>query len=69
LRYPLPTQPPRGIPTIIVEALAKQWNSQAIAVYGRSISWRANADKYQNLYEEMPDNRTSPSENTLEFFL
>lgn len=43
-------------------ALAKEWNNQAIATYGRRFSWRAIADEYQRLYEEMFDSRTSPSE-------
>lgn len=43
-------------------ALAKEWNSQAIAAYGRRFSWQAIADEYHNLYEEMLDSRTSPSE-------
>lgn len=34
-------------------ALAKEWNSQAIAAYGRSFSWRAIAEEYHHLYEEM----------------
>ena len=37
-------------------ALAKEWNSQAIAAYGRSFSWRAIAEEYQRLYEEMLGN-------------
>lgn len=37
-------------------ALAKEWNSRAIAAYGRSFSWRAIAEEYQRLYEEMLNN-------------
>ena len=99
LRRPLPAQPPRGFPTIIVEAfacgrpvvatrvggvpeavindslgilidtnqpdvlaaalntaLAKEWNSRDIAAYGKLFSWRAIAEEYQRLYEEMLGN-------------
>ena len=34
-------------------ALAKEWNNQAIAAYGRRFSWRAIAEEYHHLYEEM----------------
>ena len=37
-------------------ALTKEWNSQAIAAYGRLFSWRAIAEEYRHLYEEMLDN-------------
>ncbi len=37
-------------------ALAKEWNTQAIAAYGRSFSWHAIAEEYHHLYEEMVGN-------------
>lgn len=50
------TNQPDVLAAALNTALAKEWNSQAIAAYGRRFAWRAIADEYHHLYEEMLGN-------------